>query len=129
MPDRRLLVVEDDADIRRLLVDVLVDEGHEVREAESGAEALALLQEWAPDLILLDMTLPEMDGRAFRAAQRRLPPPASQAPVVIVTGMYDHAALVEELDAVALLRKPFDLDELVALVEALSISERRQSHG
>jgi len=119
MPDRRVLVVEDDPDIRRLLVDVLVDEGHEVREAESGAEALALLQEWLPDLIFLDMTLPEMDGRAFRAAQRRLPPPASQAPIVIVTGLHDHAALVEELDAVALLRKPFDLDELVALVEAL----------
>jgi CheY-like chemotaxis protein len=126
MPDRRILVVEDDPDIRRLLVDVLVDEGHEVSEAESGAEALALLQEWLPDLIFLDMTLPEMDGRAFRAAQRRLPP-ASQAPVAIVTGLYDHAALVEELDAVALLRKPFDLDELVALVEALPNSGRPQT--
>lgn len=126
MLDRRVLVVEDDPGIRRVLIDSLEDEGCEVRAAESGAAALALLGAWAPDLILLDITLPEMDGRAFRAAQRRLPPPASLAPVVIVTGTRDPATLVEELEAVAVLPKPFDLDELVALVEeALTTS----SHG
>jgi CheY-like chemotaxis protein len=119
VPDRRVLVVEDEADLRRLLVDSLIDEGHEVREATSGAGALALLREWVPDLILLDITLPQMDGRTFRSEQRRLPAPASQVPVVIVTGTHDHATLAEELGAAALLRKPFDLDELVALVETL----------
>ena len=119
MPERRVLVVEDDPSLRLVLVDALVDEGHDVREAASGARALAVLQEWLPDLILLDITMPEMDGRTFRFEQRRLPSPASQTPVVLVTGSHDHATLIAELGAAALLRKPFNLDELVTLVDEL----------
>jgi len=119
VPDRRVLVVEDDNDLRRFLVDALVDEGHDVREAAGGADALAILASWMPDLILLDISMPGMDGRTFRARQLRLPPPASQVPVVVVTGVHHYADLVAELGAAALLRKPFDLDALLALVEEL----------
>jgi DNA-binding response OmpR family regulator len=112
----RVLVVEDDRYIRQLVVDTLTDEGYEVRAAESGEAGLEVLGAWVPDLILLDVTLPTMDGPSFRAEQRRLPAPASAVPVVLVTGAYKHEHLVKDLEAYALLRKPFDLDRLVDLV-------------
>lgn len=121
MPSRRILVVEDDADLRRFLVDALADEGHDVHEAASGARALMQLSRCKPDLVLLDISMPEMDGREFRAAQRRLPPPASRVPVVIATGVHDYARLADELDAAAILRKPFDLDTLLRLVDEVPI--------
>lgn len=121
-PARRALVVEDDQAINRLLVDALVDEGFEVRTAVSGIAALEILGSWVPDLILLDLMLPDMDGRAFRSAQLSLESPAASVPVVLVTGAHDPTTLAEELSAAALLRKPFDLDDLVELAERLAAS-------
>lgn len=125
MPSRRILVVEDDPDLRRFLVDALGDEGHDIHQAASGAEALALLRGSTPDLILLDISMPEMDGREFREAQRRLPLPASRTPVVLVTGVHDYTGLVEELHAAAILRKPFDLDALFRTVEEVPAADFR----
>jgi CheY-like chemotaxis protein len=113
---RRVLVVEDERAIRQLLVDALTDEGHDVREASSGIAALDILAEWVPDLILLDVSLPEMDGRTFRIEQRALAAPASEVPVILVTGAYEHERLLEETGAAALIRKPFNLDDLVLTV-------------
>lgn len=115
-----MLVVEDEPAIRQLLVDALTDEGHDVRAAGSGSAALEVLGVWLPHLILLDVSLPEMDGRTFRAAQRGLPGAPSEVPVVLVTGAYEHEQLLEELQAAALLRKPFNLDDLVVLVEQVA---------
>ncbi len=121
MPDaKRVLVVEDDPAIRRLLADTLADEGHDVRQAMSGPEALDVLEVWLPDVILLDIALPGMDGRVFRTHQTSLAPPASDVPVIIVTGTHDYSRLTSELGAAALLRKPFDLDELVELVSQVA---------
>lgn len=116
----RVLVVEDDRYIQQMVVDVLTDEGYEVRSAGNGEVALVTLETWLPDLILLDVTLPTMDGPSFRAAQQRLPAPASAVPVVLVTGAHNHENLVTDLDARALLRKPFDLERLLDLVEELT---------
>lgn len=125
MPSRRILVVEDDPDLRRFLVDALGDEGYDIHGAASGAEALTLLHGWTPDLILLDISMPEMDGREFRASQLRLPFPASRTPVVLVTGVHDYTGLVEELHAAAILRKPFDLDALFRMVEEVPSADHR----
>jgi two-component system OmpR family response regulator len=113
---RRVLVVEDNLAIQTLLVEALSDEGYEVHSASDGSEALRGLRGWKPDLILLDVTLPEMDAAAFRAAQREFDQAAS-VPVLLVTGADGTSDLVDRLGAVGLVRKPFDLDELLGLVE------------
>src|SRR5581483_10950225 len=74
MTARRVLVVEDDRGIRDLLAAVLTDEGFDVRQAANGKEALAVLERWQPDAILLDLMMPVMDGWTFRREQRRRPP-------------------------------------------------------
>jgi CheY-like chemotaxis protein len=109
----RVLVVEDETSVGQVVVDVLTDEGYEVRWATNGRAALALLNQWLPDAIVLDLMMPVMDGRAFRAAQRRLPGKVARVPVVVLSGMREARATAEELGAAAVIAKPFDLDDLV----------------
>jgi two-component system, OmpR family, response regulator MprA len=103
----RVLIVEDNDDLRSLLGDVLDDAGFEVRAVSNGAEALALVEAWRPDAIVLDLMMPVMDGAAF-LRERRLRPSLASVPVLAPT---------------AVLRKPYDLDELIAAVQALGESE------
>src|SRR5205823_2874824 len=93
----RVLVVEDEASVGQVVVDVLADEGHEVRWATNGRDALALLDHWRPDVIVLDLMMPVMDGRAFRAAQQRLPDTVARVPVVVLSGMREARATADEL--------------------------------
>lgn len=116
----RVLVVEDDAVIRLVLSDSLVDEGHEVRTAAHGAAGLEVLGSWLPDLILLDLTMPVLGGREFRAAQLAMPAPECAVPVLLLTGINDAHQVTEDIEAVGLLRKPFDLDELTSLVATIA---------
>src|SRR4029079_7617453 len=69
-----VLLVDDDFELRSALADALTDFGWRVRSAASGTDALQLLRSWHPDLILLDLLMPSMDGWAFReeAARRNL---------------------------------------------------------
>src|SRR5215213_274731 len=71
---RRILILEDDVQIATVLRDSLGDEGYEVRCVANGRDGLLVLQSWEPDLILLDLTMPMMDGPTFRSAQRMLRP-------------------------------------------------------
>ncbi|MGE3857131.1 MAG: response regulator [Dehalococcoidia bacterium] len=114
----RVLVVEDDGVIRMVLADSLTDEGHEVRSGAHGQEGLEILRSWQPDLILLDLTMPVLGGRGFREAQRALPPPLCDVPVLLLTGVNDALHVTEDLGANGLLRKPFDLEELTGMVAA-----------
>jgi CheY-like chemotaxis protein len=68
---RGVLVVDDDPAIRAFVSELLVDEGYEVRAATNGRDALTVLASWRPDVILLDLMMPEMDGWAFLATQQR----------------------------------------------------------
>jgi CheY-like chemotaxis protein len=114
---RPILVVDDDATLRRLLFWALTDEGYSVMEAPDGAVALARAHEAAPGLILLDMRMPVMDGWEF--ARRYHARPGPHAPIVCVTAAADAAAVAArgaQIGAVASLSKPFDLEELLALV-------------
>jgi CheY-like chemotaxis protein len=115
----RVLVVEDEENIRAVVAETLVDEGYEVEQAAHGADALALLAGGRPpDLILLDLLMPVMDGWAFAAAYRQLPPP--HAPLVLFTasslGPEGTSAGRPLPESAATLAKPFDLDELLALI-------------
>jgi DNA-binding response OmpR family regulator len=112
----RVLVVEDDEHIAVALVDTLLDEGYDVESAPNGRAGLALLDRWTPHVIILDLMMPVMDGRSFRAAQRRLAPSLARLPVIVLSGARDARARAEELGAVAAIAKPFDLDEVVRTV-------------
>jgi CheY-like chemotaxis protein len=105
------MVVEDDDRIRETLRDLLQIEGYEVSTAANGREALDQLSIAQPDLILLDMLMPTMDGAEFLAAMRRDRELAG-IPVTVLS-----ASRIEPCVAMApCLRKPFDLDDLLAHV-------------
>jgi CheY-like chemotaxis protein len=113
-----VLVVEDDADILRAVVQVLEDEGYAVRAAENGRVALAALREpgaTPPCVILLDLMMPIMDGWQFRAEQLRDPALAS-IPVIVLTADGNAAEKAVLLNGVGALRKPV---ELLTLLEAI----------
>jgi len=111
----RVLVVDDDPDIRSFVTLALAMEGYAVREAEDGRDALAVLSVWRPDLILLDLMMPGMDGRAFRERQRSAPELAA-IPVVMMSAAHALMAAQAALQPSATLAKPFGLDELAAAV-------------
>ncbi|HET8569468.1 MAG TPA: response regulator [Candidatus Limnocylindria bacterium] len=110
----RVLVVDDDRGIREFVSTVLTDEGYRVDEAVDGRDALAAAERDRPDLILLDMRMPVMDGWEFARTYRERPGP--HAPIVIVTAALDVAKDAREIGADGFLAKPFQLDDLLHLV-------------
>jgi CheY-like chemotaxis protein len=113
-----VLVVEDDVDILRALVQVLEDEGHTVRVAANGRVALETLRApgtQPPCVILLDLMMPVMDGWAFRAEQLRDPTLAG-IPVIVLTA--DGTAVDKGLltSCAGALRKPVELETLLRVV-------------
>lgn len=115
---RRVLVVEDNADLAFGLQSNLEIEGYEVRVAEDGRAGLELATEWQPHLVVLDLMLPELDG--FRVL-RELRGGGLQMPVLILTARGEEADKVRglKLGADDYVTKPFGLLELLARVEAL----------
>jgi CheY-like chemotaxis protein len=110
---RRVLVVDDDRDIRELLVELLASEGYEVASAADGRRALAEARSRRPDVILLDLMMPVMSGWEFREAQLRDPELAG-IPVVVVTAFED------SLEGAVLLRKPFLVEDVLDAVQRLA---------
>ncbi len=121
-PSKRILVVDDDASIRDLVFLALTDEGYEVVLADDGAAALRLVEGSPPDLILLDMRMAELGGEEFVRLYRALPGP--HAPVVLFTAARDAEQSAAEIPVDALLPKPFDLDDLLSLVQRLTTAPR-----
>jgi DNA-binding response OmpR family regulator len=113
----RVLVVEDDEAIADVLRRTLRQEGHEVRSSADGVEALRVAEEFVPDLVVLDLGLPGLDGvevcRRLRAE--------SDVPILILTARTDLDDRVEGLDSGAddYLVKPFERQELLARLRAL----------
>jgi len=111
----RILVVEDDDSIRGLIEMALSDEGYEVMTAPHGAAALDLIRESEPDFILLDMSMPVMDGWEFSRAYRQTP--GKHAPIVVLTAAHNACNPASEIQAAGYLAKPFTLDDLIAVVD------------
>jgi CheY-like chemotaxis protein len=113
----RVLVVDDDAAIRDLIVAALTGEGYGALAAPTARDALQLAADSPPDLILLDLTMPIMDGRAFAQAYRRAP--GTKAPIIALTALQgvDAAAAAEQMGASGFLTKPFDLQALLSLID------------
>jgi CheY-like chemotaxis protein len=114
----RVLVVEDDDGIRDLVDLVLTSAGYEVLTASDGAAALQVVGTVHPDLVLLDMRMPVMDGWEFARRYRAGPEP--HAPIVVVTAARDAAQRAAEINANGYLGKPFDMAELLATVSQLA---------
>lgn len=115
----RILVVDDQSANVRVVSMLLSRHAYEVIAASSGEEALQRYQQHRPDLILLDMMMPGMDGFDVLAALRALPEPLN-VPVVFVTAAHDHDLLLRAFDAGAVdyVTKPFLPEELLARVNA-----------
>jgi CheY-like chemotaxis protein len=112
-----VLVVDDESDLRQLVAELLLGHGYDVVLAQHGREALERLCECCPDLVLLDLNMPVMDGWQFRAEQRCLVEPRLvNIPVLILTGADGANQHAATLDAVGAIEKPFDPDRLLNAV-------------
>lgn len=113
-----VLVVDDDPDIREAMIEVLEENGHAATGAANGNEALAQLRASAihPCLILLDLMMPVMDGRAFREEQLR-DPALSPIPVIVISAFRDVAQTAAQMQVATYVKKPVSLQDLVQLVE------------
>ena len=121
---RTILVVDDKANVRQLLSEYLTGQGFKVVTATNGREALYAARHETPDVILLDIMMPEMDGYEFLREYRR----ERSVPVIIITAREEEtdAVLGLELGADDYVIKPFRMRELVARVRAVL---RRSEHA
>lgn len=110
-----VLVVDDENDVRELVSLTLSERGLDVMEAREGAEALARIETNMPDLILLDMRMPGMDGWAFvREFRNRF---GRKVPITVMTAEEDSKLRAAQVGADSYVGKPLDLDRLFEVVE------------
>ena len=125
---KRVLIVEDDVDIRTILPVFLERGGYEPGESADGTEGLAKAESFRPDVILLDVAMPDLDGyEVCRVLKEN--PETKTIPVIFVTGSAD-AELnrrAYQAGAVACITKPFHFEAIVAVLEAALASAERQA--
>jgi CheY-like chemotaxis protein len=117
----RILLVDDENDIRRTLSRLLIESGYAVETASNGADAIALIARQRPDLLLLDYAMPGMTGLDVAKTVRQTYP---RLPILFMSGFADTKMLEVEMPAALLLRKPFGNDELHEAIRR-SLSEVR----
>ena len=111
------MVVDDDPDIRELLFTALEDEGFEVVPAANGQEALAVIRTFRPDVIVLDLMMPVMDGWQFATELRSRD---EDIPLVLLSAARDLKAHQKTLSAADVIEKPFDLAELLPKIHRIA---------
>jgi len=123
----RVLVIDDEPPIRKLLRLGLSAHGYQIMEASSGKMALQLLSEQTPDLIVLDLGLPDMQGHELLRTMRAR---NDSVPIVVLSSRDDEAGKVQALDSGAddYVTKPFGMDELLARMRA-ALRHQLQTHG
>jgi two-component system, OmpR family, KDP operon response regulator KdpE len=117
MEQRKILVVDDESGLRELVRINLEHEGYGVVQAETGMQGLDMVREHLPDMVIMDVMMPEMDGWETCRKLREF----SQVPVLMLTARVQSQDIVTGLDSGAddYLLKPFNMDELMARVRAL----------
>ena len=123
----RVLVIDDEPPIRKLLRVGLSAHGYEILEAANGKMALAALSQQSPDLIILDLGLPDMQGHELLRTMRVR---NDSVPIVVLSSRDDEAGKVQALDSGAddYVTKPFGMDELLARMRA-ALRHQLQTHG
>jgi two-component system KDP operon response regulator KdpE len=113
---QRILVVDDEPQIRRVLRTSLATRGYEVRVAADGESALDTFKDWPPDLVIMDLSMPEMDGIELCRRLRQL----SELPIIVLSVKDEEKIKVRALDEGAddYVTKPFSMDELLARVRS-----------
>jgi len=126
-PPLRVLVIDDEPPIRKLLRVGLSAHGYQTVEASSGKSALELLHEQPPDLVILDLGLPDMQGHELLRTMRAR---NDSVPIVVLSSRDDETGKVQALDAGAddYVTKPFGMDELLARMRA-ALRHQLQTHG
>jgi DNA-binding response OmpR family regulator len=119
MSERRVLVVEDEANIADVLVMALEEEGYTVRTAADGRQALAVLREWPPQVVLLDLMLPILDGWSLLEEWRRSGLAPEARVVVVSAARTAPATRGGDPRIAAVIPKPFDLNRVLAAVGML----------
>lgn len=116
LENRKILVVDDESQILRVLRMSLKAHRFDVRTASDGESALDLFNDWSPDLIITDLSMPLMNGLELCRAIRKL----SQTPIIVLSVKGEEKTKVEALDAGAddYITKPFGIDELLARIRA-----------
>ncbi len=114
----RILVVDDAAFMRVRAARVLEDAGHQVEQAENGLEAIRKYSEWKPDVVLMDITMPEMDGLTALKEIKKIDPAAR---VAMVTAMGQQAIVMDALKSGAkdFVLKPFQPDRVMAALHKM----------
>ena len=118
---KRILIVDDDADIVRIVSAMLEGQGWHVLNAYSGADALRTVREEHPDLVLLDIMMPGMDGIEVLREARRIAPGMR---VIMTTAFGDVGSYLESMDlgACEYINKPFETTELLAMIRTVAAS-------
>jgi two-component system, OmpR family, response regulator len=112
---KKVLVVEDDRAIREMIVAALAEAGYAVAAARNGAEGLERCRLFAPDVVVLDLMMPEVDGVEF--LQRR-PAEGCEAPVVVMSAAFHRRSLPDDIAVDAFIEKPFAIDAFLSTVAA-----------
>jgi CheY-like chemotaxis protein len=113
---RSILIIDDEEGFRDGMVDLLEMEGYSVRAARNAVEAVPLLPEFRPDIILLDLGMPLLDGESFLRSIHGLPA-ARTVPIVLISGRDELPSIASRSGATAYLQKPFEAPQLLALLE------------
>ncbi|MGY4532056.1 PAS domain S-box-containing protein [Pseudomonas sp. TE3786] len=114
---KRVMLIDDDHDVRRVVVDMLEVLGHQVREAASGLAGLKLIDVQVPDVVLLDFAMPHLNGAEVAKLLRQKHP---DLPLIFISGFSDTAQLQAAVGSGAtVLRKPFTIDRLGEMLEQL----------
>src|SRR5262249_25585831 len=116
MAPRRILVVDDEPQITRVLRTTLSAHGYDLRVADSAETALEIMKDWTPDLVITDLAMPQMDGRELCRKIRA----KSDMPIIVLSVRGEERTKVQALDAGAddYVTKPFGINELLARVPA-----------
>jgi DNA-binding response OmpR family regulator len=121
----RILVVEDEADIRELLEIVLMSRGYQVATAENGRAGLDSIMRFRPDLVLADLSMPELDGLGFLEGKSLLPEVAA-VPVIVLSARDKNGDVMQAIERGAsnYITKPFDTDVVLSSIERLLAAAR-----
>ncbi|MDQ3038433.1 MAG: response regulator [Pseudomonadota bacterium] len=125
-----ILVVDDEQDLSQMMTELLIGAGFDARTADSGHDALAQIQADPPDLVLLDVDMPELDGFEV-AAMLKSDPATATIPIIMVSAHDGRGARLIGLESGAedYLSKPFDPAELLAKIRNLLLLQQRTLLG